>query len=331
MVRSRAEASCLTQGTTARYRQSLSYLRNSSTTGSSVKGLKPTPDESVSQLLGSGRVLVRRTISGSTSASSASFAVMNVPCRSSAFAVAERVGGSLVGDDHGTVRNSDGYGVGVVDVVLRPSSRVVSVHGELEVDSDAHARQAIEEVADELPPPLRVVVAETSGEPPDRESVLFEDLRRGVPGSRGRLHGPESKLAIRWIFRRSVDEEADELLLPFQTASTNFCGALSGSNPYRSRSTASYSSPCGPASTWYSKPWVALIRISRGNCSTSMIRTVGIMDLKGLFDALEGPVDTYSERIEVLWAEGGATELLVHRNQELIAEQISPRADRSKV
>jgi hypothetical protein len=58
---------------------------------------------------------------------------------------------------------------------------------------------------------------------------------------------------------------------------------------------------------------------------------IRIVDLEDFLGSLEGPVDSDSKRIKVLRAEGGPTQLLVHRNKELMAQQISPRADGPKV
>jgi hypothetical protein len=49
------------------------------------------------------------------------------------------------------------------------------MYSEFEVDDNLHTWQPIEEPADEVAAPFRVVVAEAAREPAHRESILLED------------------------------------------------------------------------------------------------------------------------------------------------------------
>ena len=55
------------------------------------------------------------------------------------------------------------------------------------------------------------------------------------------------------------------------------------------------------------------------------------MDLKSLFGSSKGPMHTYTKWFELLWSKGGTAKFFMHRNEELVAEEVSSGSNGTKM
>jgi hypothetical protein len=138
---------------------------------------------------------------------------------------------------------------------------------------------------------------------------------------------PHAKLS--GIFRWGINEQADELPLPLQSAVARLCGRL-GFVPI----------PVAQRrDLLIVRPGHHLVFEALGRPDPQLTGepvevddlAVGVVDLEDLLDALEGPMHTHTERVELRGAKGRPAELLVHGEEELVAKKVSTRPDGPEV
>src|ERR1035441_6504389 len=239
------------------------------------------------------------------------------------------VGDRLVGHDDRAVGNGDRHCIRVVHVVLCPTPLVVAVDSELQIDGYLHARQKVEEFADELPTLFRILLSEAAGEPSDGKSVLLKDPDQQVEVLVDDLAclDPDPKLS--WVVRWGVDKQADELALPLKSTSTCL-GCRFGLVPvtlaqelYFVITRARHHLILEALGCPYPHLTGELFGVDEF--------VAGVVDSENLLHSFEDPMHTHTERFELLRTKRRPTEALVHRHEELIAKKVSARPDSPEV